>query len=152
MRVVNSHSSHEDDGFHASKTTTVTRMATPRGSILVTVGTFEAWGMRGGAGAGEPRTENMCVCVYIYIHICMYVYIYIYTHIPPPNRHKTAFMERPQLISRIDQDAGSPCVRSAPADDGSSHCHLRPSDCSSMNARCCSGFCATCCKPNWLLP
>ena len=40
--------SYEDGGFEASKTTTITRMATPRDSIPVTVGTvgtFEAWGV-----------------------------------------------------------------------------------------------------------
>ena len=54
--------SYEEGSFRASKTMTVTRMATPRGPITVTVGTFEAlgrgWGVGGyhgaaGGGGGE---------------------------------------------------------------------------------------------------
>ena len=42
--------SYEEGSFQASKTMTVTRMATPRGPIPVTVDTFEASGGRGGGG------------------------------------------------------------------------------------------------------
>ena len=44
MRGVKTDESYEDGGFEASKTTTVTRIATPKGSIPVTVSTVEAWG------------------------------------------------------------------------------------------------------------
>ena len=40
--------SYEEGSFQASKTMTVTRMATPRGPIPVTVDTFEASGGRVG--------------------------------------------------------------------------------------------------------
>ena len=43
MRGVKTDDSYEDGVFEASQTKTVTRMATRRGSIPVTVGTFEAW-------------------------------------------------------------------------------------------------------------
>ena len=65
MRGVKTDDSYRDGGFEASKTTTVARMATPRGSIPVAVGTFEAWGVGGGGGYHwgggglgnrEPRT------------------------------------------------------------------------------------------------
>ena len=42
--------SYEEGSFQASKTMTVTRMATPRGPIPVTANTFEASGVRGGGG------------------------------------------------------------------------------------------------------
>ena len=101
--------SYQDGGFEASKTTTVTRMATPRGSIPVTVGTFEAWRVRAGIPLG--RTSNRehiyffllcvyrsvyvnlymytCICVYrnvhmytcVYVSICMCVYIYMYMRV-----------------------------------------------------------------------
>ena len=45
--------SYEEGSFQASKTMTVTRMATPRGPIPVTVDTFEASG--GPGGGGIPR-------------------------------------------------------------------------------------------------
>ena len=70
MRGVKTDDGNEDGSFEASKTTAVTRMATARGSIPVSVGTFEAWGVGGRGGyqrgvrAGEPRTENMCVYIY----------------------------------------------------------------------------------------
>ena len=59
MRGVKTDDSYEDSGFEASKTTTVTRMATPGGS-------FEARGGGGGEGiplggrgeGGGGRTEN----------------------------------------------------------------------------------------------
>ena len=74
MRGIRTDDSYEDGGFEASKTMTVTRMATPKGSIAVTVGIFEAGGGRG--GGGEPRTENI------------YIYIYIHTYIlTAPPRH-----------------------------------------------------------------
>ena len=61
VRGAKTDDSCEDGGFEASKTTTVARMATPRGSIPVTVGTFGALGRGVGGyrrgGAGEPRTE-----------------------------------------------------------------------------------------------
>ena len=41
--------SYEDGGFEAPKTTTVTRMVTPRGPILVNASTFEAH-LGGGLG------------------------------------------------------------------------------------------------------
>ena len=66
MRGVKTDDSYKDGGFEASKTATVTRMATPRGSIPVTVGTVEAWWGVGGdtiGGAGEPRTENLHTCM-----------------------------------------------------------------------------------------
>ena len=44
LRGVTTDDCYQDGGFEALKKTTVTRMATPRGSIPVTVGTFEAWG------------------------------------------------------------------------------------------------------------
>ena len=51
--------SYEEGSFQASKTTAVTRMATPRGPIPVIVGTFEASGGRGGGdtigGGGWER-------------------------------------------------------------------------------------------------
>ena len=62
MRGIKHDAIYEDGGFEASKTTTVTRMATPRGSIPVIVGTFEACGVGGGGGipwAGSWRTENL---------------------------------------------------------------------------------------------
>ena len=72
MRGVKIDDSYEDGGFQASKTATVTRMATPRGSIPVTVGTFEACGVGGGMGGiplggipfGGPRTigiQRKCI-------------------------------------------------------------------------------------------
>ena len=74
MRGVKTDDNYEDGGFEASKTTTVTRMATARGSIPMAVGTFEAWGVGvggyhcGGAVANrEPRT-------YIYIYVYMYIH------------------------------------------------------------------------------
>ena len=60
VRGTNICDSYEDGGFEASKTTTVTKMATLRGSIPMTVGTFEAWG-GGGWGdtmAGEGGLAN----------------------------------------------------------------------------------------------
>ena len=57
MRRVKTDDSYEDGSREASKTTTGTRMANPKGSIPVTVGTFEAWGVGGGGLANrEPRT------------------------------------------------------------------------------------------------
>ena len=54
--------SYEESSFQASKTMTVTRMATPRGPIPVSVGTFEAlrgrgggWIPWGGGGNAERR-------------------------------------------------------------------------------------------------
>ena len=44
MRGVKTDDSYKDGGFEASKTMTVTRMATPGGFIPVTLGTSEAWG------------------------------------------------------------------------------------------------------------
>ena len=73
MRGVKTNDSYEDAGFEASNTTTVTRMATPRGSIPVTVGNFEAGGVGGGGGyhlrgEGAWRTENReDRCVYTYM-------------------------------------------------------------------------------------
>ena len=81
VRAANADDSYEDGGFEASKTTTGTRMATPRGSIPVTVGTFEAVGVRGGGIAlGAAGSEH----IYIHIHICLCivcVYIYIYVSV-----------------------------------------------------------------------
>ena len=80
MQGVKTGDSCEDGGFEASKTTTATRMATPRGSIPVTVGTVEAWGVGvggiplGGLANREPRTY-----IYIYIHIHTYICVYLYT-------------------------------------------------------------------------
>ena len=47
--------SYEEGSFQASKTMTVTRMATPRGPIPVTVDTVEASG--GGVGGGYGNAE-----------------------------------------------------------------------------------------------
>ena len=58
MRGIKTYDSYEDGGLEASKTTTVTRMATPRGSIPVTVGAFEALGGGKDIIGGGWRTEN----------------------------------------------------------------------------------------------
>ena len=70
MRGLKPDDSYEDGGFEASKTTTVTRMAISRGSISVTVGSFEAWGVGGGGycrGTGlanrEPRRDVQFSCI-----------------------------------------------------------------------------------------
>ena len=63
VRGVKIDESCEDGGLEASKTTTVTRMVTIRGSIPATVATFEAWGVGasgdtiGGGGGRGWRTE-----------------------------------------------------------------------------------------------
>ena len=69
MRGIKIDDSYEDGGFEASQTTTVTRMATPRGSIPVTVGTFEAWGLGGWVviplGGGLANREHVYIHIYI---------------------------------------------------------------------------------------
>ena len=72
MRGGKTDDSYEDGGFEASKTTTVTRIATRRGFIPVTVGTFEAWRVGGGGLGGYHwgvgwRTENR-EHMYIYLY------------------------------------------------------------------------------------
>ena len=52
-KVTTCDDSYQDGGFEAPKTTTVTRMATPKGLIPVTPGTFEAFDGGGGSG-GVP--------------------------------------------------------------------------------------------------
>ena len=66
----------EDGGFEVPKTTAVTRMATPKTSIPVTIyGNFEAycggqvWGrilLREGGGLGHAALEHIDVCIYVY--------------------------------------------------------------------------------------
>ena len=58
--------SYEDGGFQPSKTTTVTKMATSRGSIPVTLGTFEALGgaVRRRYEDGDLKGLHPCDCWY----------------------------------------------------------------------------------------
>ena len=62
-RGAKSDDSYKDGSFEASKTTTVTRIATSRGPIPVTVGTFERFGLgRGGTipwgGVWDPQDRE----------------------------------------------------------------------------------------------
>ena len=50
--------SYEEGSFQAAKTVTVTRMATPRGPIPVTVDTFEALGGTGAIHGGQVGGGN----------------------------------------------------------------------------------------------
>ena len=59
MRGVKTGDSYEDGGFQASKTTTLTRMATSRSSIPVTVGTFEAGGVDTIEGGRSEKRDHM---------------------------------------------------------------------------------------------
>ena len=106
------------EGSRRQKTTTVTRMATPRAPIPVTVGTFEAchWGGGGeyhwgGAGHAQRRTIHVYTCSHRHPGTCSRIQ-------KKPSLHRTLSQPRRIYLSQpktIDVTASMPvpqiCVR-----------------------------------------
>ena len=108
------------EGSRRQKTTTVTRMATPRGPSPVTVGTVEAchWGVEentigggGGAGHAQRRTIHVYTCSHRHPGTCSRIQ-------KKPSLHRTLSQPRRIHLSQpktIDVTASMPvpqiCVR-----------------------------------------
>ena len=93
-----------DGGFEASKTMANSRMATPRRSIPVTVGTFEAWGVRGwrdtvggGLAYREPRTCTHIYFFSMYTRVQIYAYVYLHRKLVGLQGRLSGFRNAPQL-------------------------------------------------------